>query len=130
MRAPVLAVGDGALGFWGALREVFPHTAEQRCWFHKIGNVLSALPKSAHPGAKKALAEIWNAEDRDHARRAVDRRAAHARCRRPEMSAHSTQTVSGITPARISAPKTWQPMQSAKTDSSAAAATSGSVWAA
>ena len=71
MRAPVLAVGDGALGFWAALREVFPDTREQRCWFHKIGNVLSALPKSAHPGAKKALAEIWNAEDRDHARRAV-----------------------------------------------------------
>jgi transposase-like protein len=71
MRAPVLAVGDGALGLWSALREVFPHTREQRCWFHKIANVLSALPKSAHPGAKKALAEIWNAEDRDHARRAV-----------------------------------------------------------
>ena len=71
MRAPVLAVGDGALGFWGALREVFPETKEQRCWFHKIGNVLTALPKSAHPGAKKALAEIWNAEDRDHARRAA-----------------------------------------------------------
>jgi putative transposase len=71
MRAPVLAVGDGALGFWNALREVFPDTREQRCWFHKIGNVLAALPKSAHPGAKKALAEIWNAEDRDHARRAV-----------------------------------------------------------
>ena len=71
MRAPVLAVGDGALGFWGALREVFPETREQRCWFHKIANVLSALPKSAHPAAKKALAEIWNAEDRDHARRAV-----------------------------------------------------------
>ncbi len=71
MRAPVLAVGDGALGFWAALREVFPETREQRCWFHKIANVLSALPKSAHPGAKKALAEIWNAEDRDHACRAV-----------------------------------------------------------
>jgi transposase-like protein len=71
MRAPVLAVGDGALGFWGALREVFPDTAEQRCWFHKIGNVLAALPKSAHPGAKKALAEICNAEDRRHALDAV-----------------------------------------------------------
>lgn len=71
MRAPVLAVGDGALGFWAALREVFPETREQRCWFHKIANVLSALPKSAHPGAKRALAEIWNAEDREHARRAV-----------------------------------------------------------
>src|SRR5207248_685038 len=71
MRAPVLAVGDGALGFWGALREVFPATREQRCWFHKIANVLGAMPKSAHPGAKKALAEIWNAEDRCHARDAV-----------------------------------------------------------
>ena len=71
MRAPVLAMGDGALGFWKALREVFPGTREQRCWFHKIANVLGALPKSAHPGAKKALAEIWNAEDKDHARKAV-----------------------------------------------------------
>jgi len=64
MRAPVLAVGDGALGFWGALREVFPEARGQRCWFHKIANVLGALPKSAHPGAKKHLAEIWNAEDK------------------------------------------------------------------
>jgi transposase-like protein len=71
MRAPVLAIGDGALGFWGALREVFPETKEQRCWFHKIANVLAALPKSAHPGAKKALAEIWNAEDKTHALDAV-----------------------------------------------------------
>jgi transposase-like protein len=71
MRAPVLAIGDGALGFWGALREVFPQAAEQRCWFHKIANVLGALPKSAHPGAKKALAEIWNAEDKNHARAAA-----------------------------------------------------------
>jgi putative transposase len=57
MAAPVLAVGDGALGFWSAVREVFPETREQRCWWHKIGNVLNALPKSAQPGAKKALAE-------------------------------------------------------------------------
>jgi transposase-like protein len=71
MRAPVLAAGDGALGFWGALREVFPETREQRCWFHKTANVLAALPKSAHPGAKKALAEIWGAEDKLHARAAV-----------------------------------------------------------
>jgi transposase-like protein len=71
MRAPVLAAGDGALGFWGALREVFPQTTEQRCWFHKSANVLAALPRSAHPGAKKALAEIWGAEDKDHARAAA-----------------------------------------------------------
>jgi transposase-like protein len=73
MRAPVLAVGDGALGFWAALREVFPDTREQRCWFHKTGNVLAAMPKSAHPGAKKALAEIWGAEDKTHAQAAARR---------------------------------------------------------
>ena len=67
MRAPVLAVGDGALGFWKALREVFPETIEQRCWWHKMGNVLNCLPKSAQPGARAALAEIYNAEDKDHA---------------------------------------------------------------
>jgi transposase-like protein len=71
MRAPVLAVGDGALGFWKAIRDVFPETKEQRCWWHRTGNVLNALPKSAQPGAKAALAEIYNAEDRTHALVAV-----------------------------------------------------------
>ena len=59
MTAPVLAVGDGALGFWKAIRDVFPGTKEQRCWWHKIGNVLAALPKSAHPAARKALADTF-----------------------------------------------------------------------
>jgi transposase-like protein len=72
MRAPVLAVGDGALGFWGALREVFPATQGQRCWVHKVANVLSALPTSAQPTARRMLAEIRDAEDRDHAVRALD----------------------------------------------------------
>ena len=67
----MLAAGDGALGFWSALREVFPEAKEQRCWFHKIGNVLGAMPKSTHPSAKKALAEIWGAEDKTHALAAV-----------------------------------------------------------
>jgi putative transposase len=71
MTAPVLAVGDGALGFWKAVRDVFPETTEQRCWWHKIGNVLAALPKSAHPAAKAALAEIYNAEDKTHAQAAA-----------------------------------------------------------
>jgi transposase-like protein len=71
MRAPVLAVGDGALGFWAGLREVFPETREQRCWFHKAGNVLAALPRSAHPAARKYLAEIWSAENKGLARTAV-----------------------------------------------------------
>src|SRR5262245_22917951 len=51
--APVLAVGDGAWGFWGALGAVFPETAAERCWFRKIANVLGALPKSAHPGGEE-----------------------------------------------------------------------------
>jgi transposase-like protein len=72
MTAPVLAVGDGALGFWSALREVFPDTREQRCWFHKQANVLAALPKSAHPAALAALKNIYNAEDFDKAQVAVN----------------------------------------------------------
>ncbi|MFF3417479.1 IS256 family transposase [Streptomyces sp. NPDC002698] len=71
MRAPVLAVGDGALGFWKALGEVFPDTCHQRCWVHKTANVLDPLPKSAQPTAQRAVQEIYNAEDKDHATRAV-----------------------------------------------------------
>jgi len=72
MTAPVLAVGDGALGFWGALSDVFPETAHQRCWVHKMANVMNALPKSAQPAARAALAEVRDAEDRDHAERALE----------------------------------------------------------
>ncbi|WP_437076281.1 IS256 family transposase [Streptomyces sp. enrichment culture] len=71
MRAPVPAVGDGALGFWKALREVFPTTREQRCWVHETANVLDAMPKSAQPAAKKAVQDIYNAEDREHAEQAI-----------------------------------------------------------
>ena len=70
--APKLAVGDGALGFWAALRKEFPETAEQRCWFHKSGNVLSKMPKSVQPRAKSDLHEIWQAETRDAAVKAFD----------------------------------------------------------
>ena len=93
MRAPVLAMGDGALGFWGALREVFPQAREQRCWFHKIANVLGALPKSAHPGAKKALAEIWNAEDRRHALDAVKAFEAVYGAKFPKATAKITDDI-------------------------------------
>lgn len=67
MRAPVVAVGDGALGFWGALREVWPETRWQRCWVHKIANVLDKLPKRVQPRAKQMLHEIMNAETRKDA---------------------------------------------------------------
>ncbi len=72
MGAPVVMVGDGALGLWRALREVFPQTREQRCWVHKVRNILNALPKSVHAGARKALNEIVLAEDRPHAERAIE----------------------------------------------------------
>lgn len=71
MTAPVVAVGDGALGFWKALREVFPATREQRCWSHRSANVPAALPKTAHPGATAALKDIYMAEDIDKAQLAV-----------------------------------------------------------
>ncbi len=93
MSGPVLAAGDGALGFWGALREVFPETREQRCWFHKIANVLAALPKSSHPGAKKALAEIWNAEDRRHALDAAGRFEALYGAKFPKAVAKITDDI-------------------------------------
>ena len=93
MRAPVLAVGDGALGFWKALREVFPDTREQRCWWHKLGNVLAALPKSAHPGAKAALAEVYNAEDRDHALAAAKAFAADYGAKWPKAAAKITDDL-------------------------------------
>jgi transposase-like protein len=73
MRAPVVAVGDGALGFWAALRDVFPETKEQRCWVHKCANILDALPKSIQPLAKKMLTEVRDAEDREHARDAAQK---------------------------------------------------------
>jgi putative transposase len=93
MRAPVLAVGDGALGFWSAVREVFPETREQRCWFHKIANVLNALPKSAQPGAKAALAEIWNAEDKQHAAAAAKAFAADYGVKWPKAAAKITDDL-------------------------------------
>ena len=71
MRAPVVAVGDGALGLWAALRDVFPATRHQRDWVHKLANVLGCLPASVHAGARKALVEISDAPDRDHAQRAI-----------------------------------------------------------
>jgi len=67
MPAPVLAVGDGALGFWAALREVYPETQEQRCWKHKIANVLDKLPKRLQPRARDMLREIMRAPDRESA---------------------------------------------------------------
>ncbi len=70
--APELAIGDGALGFWKALREVFPETREQRCTVHKTANVLNKLPRSIQPQAKRALHDIWQAPARAEADKAFD----------------------------------------------------------
>jgi putative transposase len=72
MNAPELAIGDGALGFWAALEEVYPETCQQRCWRHKTMNVLNPLPKSAQAKAKQSLHEIWQAETRREAEKAFD----------------------------------------------------------
>ena len=69
---PALAVGDGALGFWAALREVYPTTRTQRCWVHKMANVLNKLPKGVHAKARQGLQAIWMAESRAAATRALN----------------------------------------------------------
>ena len=72
MNDPKLVTGDGALGLWGALRDVFPHAREQRCWVHKTANVLDALPQRVHPIAKRMLYDIERAATRKDANRAID----------------------------------------------------------
>lgn len=73
MRAPVLAVGDGALGFWAAVRDVWPETRQQRDWCHKIANVLDRLPQGLQAKAKRALREVMYAETRAVADKLIDR---------------------------------------------------------
>jgi transposase-like protein len=72
MKPPMLAIGDGALGFWAALGDVWPETREQRCWVHKLANVLDKLPKRVQSKAKQALHEIMNAECRKDAEQAAN----------------------------------------------------------
>lgn len=70
--APDLAIGDGALGFWTALRDVYPTTREQRCWVHKMANITGAMPKPLHEKAKAGLQDIWMAETKEDAVTAFD----------------------------------------------------------
>ncbi len=69
-----MAAGDGALGFWAALEEIYPttRTRTQRCWVHKTANVLNAMPKTVQPKAKQALHEIWQAPTREDAETAFN----------------------------------------------------------
>ena len=81
---PRLATGDGALGFWAALRQVYPQTNEQRCWVHKEANVLNKLPKAQQPAARKKLKELWMAATRPEAERALDAFVADYQAKYPK----------------------------------------------
>jgi len=72
MNVPELAIGDGAMGFWAALEEVYPETRQQRCWMHKTMNVLNCLPKLSQAKAKQGLHAIWQAETKADAEKAFD----------------------------------------------------------
>jgi putative transposase len=84
LAAPVLAIGDGALGFWVALREVYPQMEEQRCWKHKVANVLDKLPKRLQPRAKDMLHQIMYAPDRDSALEEISRFSEEYQARYPK----------------------------------------------
>jgi transposase-like protein len=84
MRAPVVAVGDGALGFWAALRDVWPEAQEQRCWVHRIANVLDKLPKRLQGKAKEALHEVMYAESREAAQESIERFARDYEAKYPK----------------------------------------------
>ncbi|KMP12624.1 transposase, partial [Candidatus Nitromaritima sp. SCGC AAA799-A02] len=71
-RQPELAVGDGALGFWKALKKIFSQTRSQRCWVHKTANILNKLPRHSQGKAKQSIHDIWMAETREEAEKAFD----------------------------------------------------------
>jgi len=91
MPAPKLATGDGALGFWAALRQVYPQTQEQRCWVHEIANVLDKLPKRVQPRAKDMLHEIVRAPDRHSAVEDIERFSQEFQAKYPKAVETSTK---------------------------------------
>ena len=84
VEAPMLATGDGALGFWKALKQVYPATRQQRCWVHKMANVLDKLPKSQQPSAKAMLHEIWMSATKEDATKTFDRFIATYQAKYPK----------------------------------------------
>lgn len=82
--APTLATGDGALGFWKALRQVYPSTKVQRCWVHKTVNVLDKLPRGLHPSAKSKLHEIWMSGTKEDATKAFEKFVATYQAKYPK----------------------------------------------
>jgi putative transposase len=84
VEAPMLATGDGALGFWKALRQVYPATRQQRCWVHKTVNVLDKLPRGQQVSAKSMLHEVWMAATKEDAIKAMDKFAATYQAKYPK----------------------------------------------
>jgi transposase-like protein len=84
MNSPLLAIGDGALGFWKAVGDVWPETQEQRCWVHRLANVLDKLPKRLQPKAKQALHEIMNADTKENAEAMIERFASDYEAKYPK----------------------------------------------
>jgi putative transposase len=84
VQAPMLATGDGALGFWKALRQVYPSTRQQRCWVHKTANVLNKLPRGQQVSAKTILHEIWMSATKEDATKAMDKFAATYQAKYPK----------------------------------------------
>ena len=84
MSAPLVAVGDGAQGFWAAVRDVWPETRTARCWCHKLANVLDKLPKRLQPRAKRLLHEVMCGDTRDHAAEGVERFAEEFESKYPK----------------------------------------------
>src|SRR5688572_20866506 len=103
---PELVVGDGALGFWKAVKKVYPKARCQRCWMHKTGNILNKLPKKSHGTAKKAIQDIWMAQTKE------PRRRPSTRSRRPterstrRRSSASSRTGKRSSPSTTSLPST------------------------
>lgn len=95
-KPPRLAVGDGALGFWAALRKVFPSTREQRCWVHKTANILNKLPRSLQSKAKADLHEIWMADTREAAEKAVETFVAKYDAKYPKAVACLTKDLAAL----------------------------------
>jgi len=91
MRAPVLAIGDGALGFWSALRDVWPETREQRCWVHRLANVLDKLPKRVQPKAKRLLQDMMNAETEESCEEVKEQFVAEYEAKYPKAVASLTR---------------------------------------
>jgi transposase-like protein len=91
MQAPVVAIGDGALGFWAASRDVWPQTQQQLCWVHKIANVLDKLPKSVQPRAKQALHEMMYAESKKDCSSRIERFVEEFDVKYPKATASLTE---------------------------------------